>query len=266
MQYKSYNILLEQYSKVIINTSGGKDSICAIWEICRIAEEQNYPKENIVLSYQDLSNMVWPDTKQLIIQHAKYFGLQLYITQRRTKSGKSETILDYAKRRGKWPSNKQRWCTSDFKRGPGAKVVTMLCKEGRVLYVFGFRKEESPSRKKKPVLKLNNSLTTKKRRVEEYLPIHDWPVQKVWETIKQNNIPYHWAYDVGMKRLSCMFCIFSPLSALAIAGKHNPKLLDEYIQVEEEIGHTFRQGFSIKEVKVALENGYSPETTEDWIM
>lgn len=30
--------------------------------------------------------------------------------------------------------------------------------------------------------------------------------------------------DLGMPRLSCCFCIFSPRSALLLAGKHNPGL------------------------------------------
>lgn len=260
---------LHDYDVVIINSSAGKDSLCAIWEICRMADEQEYPRQLIHVSHQDLQKIEWPGTKELAIKQAEFFGLIFLHVKRRDKNGKEETLLEYAKRRGKWPSNKQRWCTSDFKRGPGGRVVTAITKDFKsckVLYVFGFRADESPARKKKEVLKINTVLTTKKRIVHDYLPIHTWDAKKVWSTIKENNLPYHYAYDLGMPRLSCMFCIFSPVDALVIAGRENPELLDEYIKVEEEIGHTFRDKFSIKEVKDKIEAGYQPKLVTDWVM
>ena len=87
----------------------------------------------------------------------------------------------------KWPSRPQRYCTSDFKRGPGARIVTMLTKdmgECTILYVFGFRAEESPARTHKPVLSKNKKLSTKKRSVYEYLPIHKWTEKKSLENNK----------------------------------------------------------------------------------
>lgn len=257
---------LKDYDVIIINSSAGKDSLCAIFEICRMADEQQFPRDKIVVSHQDLGRMEWEGTKELAKKQADLFGLKMYVTRRRDKNSKEETILEYALRRKKWPSNKQRWCTSDFKRGPGSRIVTMLAPEGKVLYVFGFRKEESPSRKKKLPFKRDKRLTTKKRTVDEYLPIHEWDMERVWHTIKTNNLPYHFAYDLGMPRLSCVFCIFSPFDALVVAGKANPKLLDEYIEVEEKIGHTFRDKFAIKEVRTAIENGYEPNNILDWVM
>lgn len=259
---------LNEYNLIIINSSGGKDSSCAIWEVCRLAKEQNFPLEKIVISHQDLGEMEWDGTKELVEEQARHFGLEVYYSKRKDKNGKEENLLEYIERRGKFPSNKQRFCTSDFKRGPGATVVTRLTKgiECKVLYVFGFRAEESPARKKKETLKLNDKLTTKKRTVYDWLPIHDWTLKDVWQTIKQNNIPYHYAYDLGMPRLSCCLCIFSPFGALVVAGKANSALLDEYIRVENNIGHTFRDGFSIAEVKEAIEAGYEPEKIDDWRM
>jgi len=260
---------LHEYNIIIINSSAGKDSLCAIHEVCRLADEQEYSKNSIVVSHQDLDEMEWEGTKELAIKQAEHYGLQFVQTKRRNAAGQEETLLEYAERRGKWPSNKQRWCTSDFKRGPGGRVVTAFTKDldkCRVLYVFGFRKDESPARAKKEVLKINTNLTSKKRTVHEWLPIHDWSIGRVWKTIRENNLPYHYAYDLGMPRLSCMFCIFSPFDALVIAGKANPKLLDKYIEVERKIGHTFRDGFAIESVKTAIENNYEPKRIPDWVM
>ena len=79
-------------------------------------------------------------------------------------------------------------------------------------------------------------------------------------------MPYHPAYDLGMPRLSCCFCIFSPRSALLLAGRHNPELLDEYVRVERAIGHRFRQDLSLAEVQQALARGEQPGRVPDWLM
>lgn len=260
---------LHDYNLIIINSSAGKDSLCSIYEICRIADEQKYNRDNIVVSHQDLKKMEWKGTRELAQKQADYFGLDFYVSTRRNNKGYEESLLEYVERRGKWPSNKQRWCTSDYKRGPGARVVTMLTKDikqCKILYVFGFRKEESPSRSKKEKLSVNKRLTTKKRLVHEYLPIHEWNEKRIWNTINTNKLPYHYAYDLGMPRLSCVFCIFSPFDALVIAGYANPELLDKYIETEDKTGHTFRDKFSISEVKEAINKGYKPTKIENWTM
>jgi len=197
------------------------------------------------------------------------FGMQFHVSRRRRHDGEEETLLQYALRRGKWPSNTQRWCTSDFKRGPGGRVLTELSHRynaKRVLYVFGYRHEESPARAKKETLTLNKQFTTKSRIVDEYNPILSWTVDEVWYIIKSNHIPYHYAYDMGMPRLSCVFCIFAPVDALVIAGKHNPELLDQYIDAEKEMGHSFRNKFAIAEVKELIESGYEPKSATSWNM
>jgi len=260
---------LHRYDMVIINSSAGKDSLVAIYAICKMADEQGYDKNKISISHQDLARIEWPGTKELVNKQAEFFGLRWYFSKRRDKNGYEETLLEYVERRGMWPDNVNRWCTSDFKRGPGGRVVTKLTKGAgniKVLYVFGFRAEESPSRKKKSVLTANKDLTTIKRKVYNYLPIHKYSTDKVWEIIRTNKLPYHYAYDLGMPRLSCCFCIFSPFDALVIAGRANPELLDEYIAVETKIGHLFRHNFSLQEVKKAILNNYQPLSVPNWVM
>lgn len=262
-------ISLNDYDLIILNSSGGKDSLVAIYQIYVDAINQNYPLDKIVVSHQDLGDVEWPGTKELVQKQADMFGFKTYYSKRRDKTGHEETFLEYVLRRGKWPSNAQRWCTSDFKRGPGARIVTKLTKDMgkcKILYVFGFRKDESPARSKKEVLKLNKQLTTKKRTVYDYLPIHHWSMKKVWKVIRSCKLPYHPAYDLGMPRLSCIFCIFSPFEALVIAGYQNRELLDKYIQVEEDTGHLFKKDFSLKEVRDAINNNYKPKLVKDWVM
>ena len=260
---------LHDYDLVCVTNSSGKDSIVSLWEIVRMAKEQNYPLSQIIISHQDLGEAEWPGVPELIKQQAQFFGLEYHISKRVDKTGYEESLLEYVKRRGKWPSNKQRWCTSDFKRGPGNRVVRQLSNQlgaKRVLQTFGFRKQESPARSKRPTMSVNKLLTTKSRVVHDFLPVHDWDSDRVWQVIKENGLPYHKAYDLGMPRLSCVFCIFSPFNALVLAGKHNPKLLDKYIQVEDEIGHTFRNKFSLHEVRDVVNHGGEVDSISDWVM
>jgi len=260
---------LHDYDMIIINSSAGKDSLVSIYEVCRLADLQGYPRDKIVVSHQDLKSMEWPGTKELAEKQARLFNLDFHVSAYRNAQGEYKDLLDYVERRGKWPSSKQRYCTSDFKRSPGSRVVTRLTKdlgECKVLYVFGFRKEESPARSKKQEFTLNKRLTTKKRQVFDWLPVHEWTAGQVWDVIKLNNLPYHYAYDLGMPRLSCCFCIFSPLEALIVAGRANPELLDRYIEVEKKINHTFKDKFSIAEVRAAIESGQEIKSINDWRM
>lgn len=58
----------------------------------------------------------------------------------------------------------------------------------------------------------------------------------------------HPAYDLGMSRLSCIFCIMASNKDLKIAAKHNPTLLARYTEVESKIGHDFRNGQTLLDI------------------
>jgi len=260
---------LHEYTLIIINSSAGKDSLASMWEINRMAQEQNFPADKIFVSHQCLGKMEWPGTRELAERQARKFGWGFEVSKYRDAAGQEISLLEYAEKRGKWPAKKQRWCTSEFKRGAGARVVTKLTKglgDCKVLHVFGFRAQESADRAKKQTLVLNTRISSKKRKVYDYLPIHNWSSFEVWATIKGAGLEYHPAYDLGMPRLSCVFCSCSPFQALVIAGKHNPQLLDEYVKVEAKIGHTFTAAHSLAEVKAVVEAGAIVESVEDWVM
>jgi hypothetical protein len=63
-------------------------------------------------------------------------------------------------------------------------------------------------------------------------------LDEVWRTIREAGQRRHWAYDKGMSRLSCSFCIMSSKPDLIIAARERPDLLAEYVALEKEIGHT----------------------------
>jgi 3'-phosphoadenosine 5'-phosphosulfate sulfotransferase (PAPS reductase)/FAD synthetase len=253
---------LASYDWIVINSSAGKDSQATLVEIVRRCEALDIPRSRIVVAHADLGRMEWKGTKALAETQAKVFGLRFEAIKR-----PQGDLLSHIETRGKWPGSQTRYCTSDHKRGQIDKLLTMLGREtrklrkgpARILNCLGIRAEESHARAKKLPYERNARATGKGKAkiVDTYYPVFDWTTVQVWDVIKTSHprVPYHFAYDLGMPRLSCIFCVFAPKSALLIAGKHNPELLAEYVRVERKIGHTFRDGFRIEEVQEALAAG-----------
>jgi 3'-phosphoadenosine 5'-phosphosulfate sulfotransferase (PAPS reductase)/FAD synthetase len=251
---------LTQYRWIVVNSSGGKDSQTALRVVVNECHQQGVDRSRIVVSHQCLGRMEWEGTLDLVRKHASHYGLRLEVSKYRNKYGEEKTLLDYVRKRGKWPDNKNRFCTSEFKRGPGGRVIVKLFREsaGTILNVYGFRADESPARAKKKSFARNARFSSDAREVFDWLPIHNLSEDEVWASIRESGVPFHSAYAIGMPRLSCCFCIFAPRPALIIAGRANPELLDEYCAVETETGHTFRHKQSLNEVRDAIRNGEQP--------
>ena len=171
-----------------------------------------------------------------------------------------------------WPSSNARYCTSDHKRDQASKVIRRLANDiksdgsVRVLNCMGIRAQESNARSKKSPFQADKRLSTRTRLVDVWYPIFEWTEKEVWATIKRSGVRYHKAYDLGMPRLSCVFCIFAPKAALMIAGKHNPELLDEYCRIEEKIGHSFKNKSKISDIRDALASGEKVGEITKWNM
>lgn len=171
-------------------------------------------------------------------------------------------FLQEVERRGKWPSSGQRYCTSYFKRDSAGTAITALASEvqspkraPRLLQCFGFRGQESPRRRKLATFGTDKRISNSRKHVDVWLPIHHWKVEDVWACIKAAGTRRHYAYDRGMTRLSCRFCIFAPKSQLLISARENPKLFSEYVELEKRIAHRFRLELSLVEVQQAVDRG-----------
>jgi len=91
-----------------------------------------------------------------------------------------------------FPQRQRRWCCAEYKEkgGSGRRVVT------------GIRKAESYKRSKRKSVEFCFKDSSK-----IYInPIIDWEDSDVWEFTKKNSIPYCKLYDMGFKRLGCLFC------------------------------------------------------------
>ena len=194
-----------------------------------------------------------------VLEHiqATTLGLKVHTCRAR------RTLIEMIRERGMFPSPTQRQCTSDLKRGPIERTIRGLVKArirswvgrgpeakigtqervdalaagmGLVVNCMGMRADESPNRAKLKTLKFNEANSKNGREWYDWLPVHKWTVNEVFAKIASARQVPHWAYALGMTRLSCVFCIMSNKGDLAIAAKHNPHLYRTYVDLEHSTG------------------------------
>jgi 3'-phosphoadenosine 5'-phosphosulfate sulfotransferase (PAPS reductase)/FAD synthetase len=262
----AHGIDLSTWDVIVVNTSAGKDSQAMMDLVCEIAREQGV-LDRVVAVHADLGRVEWKGTRELAEEQCAHYGIKLIVVRR-----EKGDLLTQIEEREMFPDSQNRYCTSDQKRDQIAKIFTQivgelgLSRQARILNCMGLRAEESAMRAKKPGMVVDKRATNGKREVTTWLPIHHWTVGQVWARIKLSGVRHHPAYDLGMPRLSCVFCVFAPKAALMIAGKANPELLSEYVRVENKIGHTFRNGFRISEIQEAIARGEQAGTVTNWNM
>lgn len=257
---------LRAYDLIVINSSGGKDSQTLLRRVVAAADAAGVDRARLIVVHADLGEMEWKGTRALAEQQAAHYGLRFEAISR------PQDLLAHIEERGMFPDSGNRFCTSDHKRDQIAKLFTRFVAERfagravRILNCLGMRADESPARSKLAPFSENKRATNGKRLVQDWLAIHAMTTAEVWADIRESGVPHHPAYDLGMPRLSCVFCIFAPRPALLLAGKHNPDLLARYVTVEKKIGHTFRHRQSLTEIQEALAKGEEPAAVASWIM
>lgn len=248
---------LHGYDVILVNSSAGKDSQAMLTHLVALADEQGVDRSRLVVVHADLGRVEWEGTRELAAEQAAHYGLRFEVV-RRDKGD----LLDQIEQRGMFPSSAARYCTSDQKTSQVAKLMTRLSDEHRatgatrplrILNCLGIRAQESPARAKKVPFG-PDAATNGRRTVDRWLPIFDWTETRVWDVIRASGVRYHEAYDKGMPRLSCVFCVLAGERELRIAARLNPGLAAEYVAVEQRIGHTFKAGRSIAAIVAAAQD------------
>ncbi|MGI8535805.1 MAG: phosphoadenosine phosphosulfate reductase family protein [Mycobacteriales bacterium] len=252
---------LASFDLVLINSSAGKDSQAMLSHLVSLAVIADIPRSRLIVVHADLGRVEWPGTAELAAEQAAAYGLR-FETVRRTRGD----LLEQIESRGMFPSSTARYCTSDQKTSQVAKLMTELTRDWRaehgherpirILNCLGIRAQESPARAKKPPLS-RDSASNGRRTVTRWLPIFHWTARAtphgtepddVWDTILRSGLRWHPAYDAGMPRLSCVFCVLSGRRELVLAAQLNPALAADYDAVEARIGHTFRVELSMADI------------------
>ena len=258
---------LTSYDVILINTSGGKDSQAMLSYVHELATEVGIA-DRLVAVHADLGRVEWPGTAELAETQAAAYGIRFVKVSR-----PQGDLLTHIEQRGMFPSSTTRYCTSDHKRGQIRKVMTALADEHRaagggrirILNCIGLRREESPARARRVEFVPEGPASNGRRRVDEWSPIIDWSTADVWDTIRSTGLPHHPAYDAGMGRLSCTFCVLASRSALVRAAQLAPELAAEYAAVEARIGHRFNHKLSMAEIIAAAAVSETPVEVSAWV-
>jgi 3'-phosphoadenosine 5'-phosphosulfate sulfotransferase (PAPS reductase)/FAD synthetase len=259
---------LGDYDVVLVNSSAGKDSQAMLTHLVERADAESISRDRIVVVHADLGRVEWEGTRELAETQAAAYGLR-FVTVRRLEDLLDQVVSRHLTLRAKgdtttpaWPSSQARYCTSDQKTAQVAKFMTQLAADHRaahpdrpirILNCLGIRAEESPARAKKVPFGPDGAASNSRRTVDRWLPIFDWTTEQVWDTIRRSGLPHHPAYDAGMPRLSCMFCVLAGRKELVLSARLNPAMAQEYLAVEELVGHTFKADLSMAEIVAAAE-------------
>lgn len=220
--------LIDRGALFVVNHSGGKDSQTMFAKI-----RSQVPREQVHVIHAHLAGVEWEGVIEHIEETCRGYSIQV------VQAGK--TFFDMVRHRQKWPSPQYRQCTSDLKRGPIEKAIRHeLKRRGLSLVVncMGLRAEESSNRARKPVIAFNVRNSKAGREWYDWLPIHGYTEAEVYRVIEQVGEAPHWAYEAGMSRLSCCFCIMASSQDLRTVALLYPELYAEYVALEREIGHT----------------------------
>lgn len=206
----------------VVNHSGGKDSQ-AMFNFLRLF----IPPTQIRVVHAVLPDVEWEGVEAHI--RSTIQPQQLHTCSAR------RTLLEMVEERGMFPSPTRRQCTSDLKRGPIERTVRRFGVK-RIVNCMGMRAAESSSRAKLAEWKFSARNSKAGRDWHDWLPIHQWSTEEVFQMIALAGQTPHWAYAAGMTRLSCCFCIMASRADLRRAAELNPALYRRYVDLERRIG------------------------------
>ncbi len=245
--------LMRAAHKIVIQSSGGKDSVVAMLRTVQWARAAGVMHKLIVV-HSNLGNAEWPGVTALVLRQAEQFGLQVRVV---TPEG---GFLGMVEQRKRWPDSKRRLCTSTLKRDALTPLFTEFVDElnlpageqAIILNVFGIRAEESPARRLKEALAVDPRASSANRLVLTWNIIHHLTEDEVWREITDNRLEYHEVYDADLPRLSCIFCVLAGVRWLTRAarvcfalGMDAPEV---WTKLEAEIGHSFKQNIRLADI------------------
>ena len=268
---------LRWFDLIIANTSGGKDSMVMLDRLMGLAEEQGV-LDRVWVLHADLGELEHQGVGQLVQKHAQAYGMKqrLRVVERTTHGFHKDLLERFEDRliafleepKKGFPGWGTRYCTSEFKTGEvkkwvndyirttyGPSHVNLVKKYGRrvrVLQVLGLRTEESGLRAG-PGFKLDKAQSRPTRKeTYTWLPVQGLRTKQVWgqlKRLKKKGIPYHLAYDVGFKRLSCRLCPLAGNEDVMLGALIYPKLTERIIALQRAYGKPFKQSTTLEQLR-----------------
>lgn len=274
-QEPKYNLLpLNEYDKIIVYFSGGKDSMACILYLLDIG----ISPDKIELHHQDIDGgkdfFDWKSTSGYVRSFAKQFNLKLYRKHgfwgelHRYKKVTNDIYYQYedlelnhlpsnqnneGKTRLRFPAKTasllSRWCSAYLKIDVGRRCINNIFpsnkdKPLKILVITGERRQESSNRAKYSEVE-NHPSNKESRLVHHWRCVIDWSEEEVWNIIKKYSVIPHPAYYLGFPRLSCMTCIFFSPDHWATIFDIAPGKIYQLKRLEKKFKHTIDNKKSI---------------------
>jgi 3'-phosphoadenosine 5'-phosphosulfate sulfotransferase (PAPS reductase)/FAD synthetase len=146
-------------------------------------------------------------------------------------------FLDLCMWKGRFPSNRARFCSQELKHHPLDMRMLEMAKEGDIVSWQGVRAQESPARAK---------LTEREPGdyYEIYRPILKWTWEEVFAKHDEHGIKPNPLYSMGMSRVGCMPCIHARKSELSAIGNRCPDEVDRVSRWEAQVSMAAKRGKS----------------------
>lgn len=228
--------LIAADAPVAIGVSGGKDSCAAAIATVEYLRLKGHTGP-VVLVHADLGdpdpslNVEWDDSLPTCERLAAHLGVELMIVRRpaggmmkRWLKRWENNLARYAamscvKLILPWSTPSMRFCTSELKSAPIAAALVKRFPGQRIISACGIRREEgrgreSSARTNAPTSDPNARLTNKRSRTSgvNWNPIAAWTEADVFAFCASRGFQMHEAYGLGMRRVSCRYCIMQDLS------------------------------------------------------
>ncbi|MEW1892321.1 phosphoadenosine phosphosulfate reductase family protein [Streptomyces sp. NPDC085659] len=244
--------LIQAADVLLVQSSGGKDSLVMLHRIATWAARAGCTDKVVVVHCDLGENSEWPGVRELAQRQAERYGLRFVAVD------STGGLLGLVEKRGMFPDAARRLCTASLKRDRANVLLTEIVaalgldRQALVLNCMGLRAAESPARSKKSPLSIDTRTSNNKRLVLTWHPILELSETAVWQTIADETLEYHPAYDALMPRLSCVFCVLAGFDVLVRAVRLcwalDLPLPEQYTDLEARIGHRFKDQYSLADV------------------
>lgn len=239
--------------KILVQFSGGKDS-----QACLIYAVEKYGAKNVTAVFCDTG---WEH--EITYKHVQDVCKQMNVGLEILKAIKYKNLVDLAKKKKRFPSVLNRFCSYELKTVPFIDYILDVIKDSVVVFQ-GIRAEESINRAKmekecgvfkyylQPLYKDKDGRTKydnyRTKEVKQYLkhhsadiirPVFDWTGNQVMEYILSHGQKPNQLYYEGLTRVGCFPCIMARLGELKTFIKAHPELIDRVRDAEHYVGGSF---------------------------
>ena len=147
-------------------------------------------------------------------------------------------MLDLAIWKGRFPSTRARFCTTELKVIPIMEDVynPILDRGDKVVSWQGVRADESSARSKLTVYE------EMPEGFDVYRPILKWTVKDVFQQHVKHGIKYSPLYLEGMSRVGCMPCIHSGKSEIYEIARRFPEEIERVAKWEKIVAKASKRG------------------------